>query len=220
MSLLQLISLWRGLWTIDFVLQLELHLLAIKESYKRLGFIIRNAKDFRDPKVLQLLYTALVRSKIESASIIWNPHEKSYILLLEKVQKAFLRFLYKKMYGFYPFLYPTRYLLGTLGFNSLEVRRNIELLTTACRILRGESDCSDLVKRMCCLFVPDKYLRGRSHRLLAEEAARTAAHEHSPIVSAQALLNKVIAYAPDCDVFASKWNNLLTIFKEFCENSI
>jgi hypothetical protein len=188
-----------------------------KESYKRLGFIIRNAKDFRDPKVVQLLYTTLVRSKIESSSIIWNPHEKSYILLLEKVQKAFLRFLYKKKYGFYPFLYPTKYLLGMLGFNSLEVRRNIELLTTACRILKGESDCSDLITRICSLFVPDKYLRGRSHRLLAGEAARTAAHEHSPVVHAQALLNKVILYAPDCDLFAYKWSKLLPIFKIYCE---
>jgi hypothetical protein len=205
--------------TFDPKLTFNQHIISLaRDCYKRLGFIIRNAKDFHDPNVVRLLYTALVRSKIESASIIWNPHEKSYILLLEKVQKAFLRFLYKKMYGYYPFLYPTKYLLGMSGFNSLEVRRNTELLSTACLILRGESDCSELVARTCRLFVPDKYLRARSHHLLAEEAARTVAHEHSPVVSAQALLNQFVSYAPDSDLFACKWSKLRPALLQFCVN--
>lgn len=205
--------------TFDAKLTFNQHIISLaKDCYKRLGFIIRNAKDFRDPKVIQLLYSALVRSKIESASVIWNPHEKSYTLLLEKVQKAFLRFLYKKMYGYYPFLYPTKYLLGMSGLNSLQVRRYIELLSNACQTLRGESDCSDLVARTCRLFVPDKYLRGRNHRLLAEAATRTAAHEHSPVVHAQALLNQFISYAPDCDLFACKWSKLRSTLLQFCEN--
>jgi hypothetical protein len=56
------------------------------DCYKRLGFVIRNACDFNDPRAITLLYTALVRSKLEVASIVWNPSESSYALLLEKVQ--------------------------------------------------------------------------------------------------------------------------------------
>ncbi|KAF9798166.1 hypothetical protein SFRURICE_019731 [Spodoptera frugiperda] len=60
------------------------------DSYRRLGFVIRNMREFDNPKAIKLVYMALVRSKLETASIVWNPHESTYALLLEKVQKAFL----------------------------------------------------------------------------------------------------------------------------------
>ncbi|XP_073946571.1 uncharacterized protein [Choristoneura fumiferana] len=154
------------------------------DCFRRLGFVIRNVKGFRDVNTIKLVYTALVRSKLESSSIVWSPYESTYALLLEKVQKAFLRFLYKKRYGYYPFLYPTQFLLGALGLNSLEVRRNHSLLMTTCRILRGESDCPELVARLVRLFVPNIpriELRPRARALLAVPAARTAARRGSPL---------------------------------------
>ncbi|XP_047998776.1 uncharacterized protein LOC125236121 [Leguminivora glycinivorella] len=94
-----------------------------KESYRRLGFVARNIKDFNNTGVIKLVYTALVRCKLEASACVWSPSEAKYKLMLEKVQTAFLRFLYKKLYGYYPFMYPTKFLLGVLGFNSLEVCR-------------------------------------------------------------------------------------------------
>lgn len=66
------------------------------DSYRRLGFVIRNMRDFNNPLAIKLIYMAHVRSKLESSAIVWNPYESTYALLLERVQKAFLRFFYKK----------------------------------------------------------------------------------------------------------------------------
>lgn len=102
----------------------------VTDSFKRLGFVTRNCREFHNIKAIKLLYTALVRSKLEASACVWNPHQVTYTLMIEKVQKRFLRFLYKKVHGYYPFLYPTQFLLGTLGFNSLETRRLLDQILT------------------------------------------------------------------------------------------
>lgn len=189
------------------------------DCYRRLGFVVRNARDFNDPRAIKLLYTALVRSKLEAASAVWNPHEDAYILLLEKVQKTFLRFLYKKVYGYYPFLYPTKFLLGTLGFYSLEVRRNFALMSVACGILRGDSDCPILVSQLVRLFVPPvpKYaFRERKHPLLAVPAARTVSRRKSPLVRALRMVNEFLDVAPDADVLGSGWVFVRDECLKFC----
>lgn len=122
--------------TFDQKLTFHDHVTALaKESYRRLGFVLRNASDFKNKNVICLIFGALVRSKLEASACVWNPHESTYTLLLEKVQKAFLRFLYKRCYGYYPYLYPTKFLLGCLGYNSLEVRRANKQITMACIVL-------------------------------------------------------------------------------------
>lgn len=194
----------------------------VSNCYRKLGFVIRNTRDFDNPGVIKLVYTALVRSKLEAACIVWNPRETTYVLVLEKIQKAFLRFLYKKMYGYYPFLYPTKFLLGTLGFNSLEVRRNFALLTCACRTLRGDSDCLDLVMQLVRLFVPPLSqsrfnFRPRTRPLLAVPEARTVSHRHSPLLRALQYLNALLAAAPDCDIFASSWSIVSEECMRLCE---
>lgn len=79
--------------TFDRKLTFHGHMAALaKESFRRLGFVLRNSHDFHDPHVIRLIFGALVRSKLESAMCVWNPHESTYALLLEKVQKAFLRY--------------------------------------------------------------------------------------------------------------------------------
>lgn len=191
-----------------------------KSSFQRLGFVIRNLRDFHDPVAIKMVYNGLVRSKLETSSIIWNPYESTYALLLEKVQKAFLRFLYKKIFGFYPYLYPTKYLLGSLGYNSLEVRRNYQLLVMACRALRGESDCPEVVSGLVRLFVPDvprMALRPRQRDLLAVPPARTVSRRNSPLPRALSLLNALLASTPECDLFAWRWAAVYSECLRFCE---
>lgn len=191
-----------------------------RDCYKRLGFVIRNAREFRDIGTIKLLYSALVRSKLEFASVVWNPYEATYVLLLERVQKVYLRFLYKKLYGYYPFLYPTKFLLGVLGYNSLEVRRNFALLSTTCSILRGESDCAELVAQVVRLYIPmltKICYRPRERCLLAVPTSRTVARRSSPLVRPLQLLNGLLASAPECDLFASRWNVVRDECLKFCE---
>ena len=114
-----------------------------KDSFRRLGFVLRNARDFQNAHVVQLLYSTLVRSKLESSSCVWNPYEAKYVLLLEKVQKAFLRFLYKFRFGYYPYLYPTKFLVGHLGCNMLQTRRAYDQLSIMLKICRGTTDAPD-----------------------------------------------------------------------------
>lgn len=73
------------------------HVLKVTEAaFQRLGFVLRNAAPLTAAATVTL-YNALVRSIVETNAVVWSPHEKKYILMLEQVQKRFLRYLYKKI---------------------------------------------------------------------------------------------------------------------------
>lgn len=197
-------------------------LITAKEAYRRLGFVLRNARDFKDPHVVRLLFTTLVRSKLESGACVWNPHHSTYTLMLEKVQKAFLRFLYRKFYGYYPYLYPTKFLLGQLGFNSLEVRRSVDQLKTCLKILRGGIDSRDLHNRLCVLFVPDDYTQRRSCRrppLFSIPPCHTVARDQTPLCRTLRNLNTFLVANADCDLFFDNYYSIINLFLTFCEQS-
>ncbi|XP_061723662.1 uncharacterized protein LOC133529877 [Cydia pomonella] len=182
----------------------------VAEGFKRLGFVTRNCKDFKHVGVFKVLYSALVRSKLEASSCVWSPYETTYMLMLEKVQKCFLRTLFKKMYGYYPFMYPTAYLQGALGYNALATRRLFDQLVTVLRILRGRLDCPELVGEACRLFVPDGRARFRADRLrlFAVPPARTVSRRNSPVCRALHTLNKLAAVQHSCDLFADGWTHI------------
>lgn len=51
--------------TFDCRLTFHEHIsLVAAESYRRLGFVLRNARDFRNPNIIKILYNSLVRSKL------------------------------------------------------------------------------------------------------------------------------------------------------------
>lgn len=191
-----------------------------KESFQRLGFVLRNARDFHDPRVIRLLFTTLVRSKLEAGAVVWNPHHVTYTLMLEKVQKRFLRYLFKQMYGYYPYLYPTKFLLGQLGFNSLAVRRSLEQLSTCCKILRGNIDCPHLHNLLCALYVPNRYIShrpSRRHALFATPSSHTVARAQSPLCRSLTGLNAFLHANTECDMFCDKWNYIYKLLLTFCE---
>lgn len=207
--------------TFDQKLTFHDHVTALaKESYRRLGFVLRNASDFKNKNVICLIFGALVRSKLEASACVWNPHESTYTLLLEKVQKAFLRFLYKRCYGYYPYLYPTKFLLGCLGYNSLEVRRANEQITMACKVLRGFVDAPDLSDELCRFYVPSNYRSARKHKLFAEPFCRTKARASSPVPRCLAALNALLNANPEFDLFADGWANILSECLKFCERDV
>lgn len=57
-----------------------------------------------------------------------------YNFMLEQTQKQFLRHLYKRCHGYYPFMYSTPFLQEHLGFDSLQVLRAITLLIAIARL--------------------------------------------------------------------------------------
>lgn len=77
---------------LDSGLYFESHINKITaKAYKLLGFIFRQGTDFRNVSTLTLLYNAYVRSQLEYASTVWNPHYQKYQTLLEGIQNRFIR---------------------------------------------------------------------------------------------------------------------------------
>ncbi|KAG6458410.1 hypothetical protein O3G_MSEX010832 [Manduca sexta] len=88
---------------LDSKLMFDSHITeVVNKAYKMLGFILRVSQDFKSISTVQLLYNCFVRSHLEYASVVWNPHYKIYIERLERIQEKFLknleyRFNYKKL---------------------------------------------------------------------------------------------------------------------------
>ncbi|CAG4958615.1 unnamed protein product [Colias eurytheme] len=125
----------------DKTLTFNEHIEAVcQKAYKSLGFIVRQSARFQDRNTVVVLYSAYVRSILEYNAIIWSPHEKKYTLLLERVQRKFARYLYLKLYGYYPYMYPSLFVIGMVGLNTLELRRKLALLIHYYLLLNNRVD--------------------------------------------------------------------------------
>ena len=128
----------------------------INKAYQMLGIIKRNFKDMSKDAFL-LLYKGLVRSQLEYANSVWNPHKISLIRDLEKVQKRATKMVHacRKM----PYAERLRFLkLPTLKFRRLRGDM-IEVY----KILSGLYDARvapNLLRNL------DTRTRGNSHKLL------------------------------------------------------
>ena len=98
----------------------------IGESFKIMGVILRNCRNFKNLDTLLTLFTTMVRPKLEYASEIWSPNSAAYKDKLEAVQRRFLKFLYYKKFGAYPAIgIDENILLREFQINSLEERRTV-----------------------------------------------------------------------------------------------
>ena len=97
----------------------------IKKCNCTLAFIKRNLSN-SPIFVKKQCYTSLIRPKLEYACAVWDPHSKSHIENLERVQKRAARFItgnYKMESGAH------RFNLELLGWPKLEERRLQNRLT-------------------------------------------------------------------------------------------
>jgi ribonuclease P/MRP protein subunit RPP40 len=58
------------------------------KSTKLLGFIFRTCSDFKNTNTILTLFNSLIRSKLEYASTIWNPHSDNSIYLINLFNKG------------------------------------------------------------------------------------------------------------------------------------
>lgn len=186
-----------------------------------LGFIIRQTHDFVGHRVIVMLYDAYLRSSLEYNALVWDPREAVQKLMLEKLHKKFCRFLFKKMYGYYPFLYPSLYVTGMVGLDTLELRRKMTLMVHYYQLLHNKIDNSTALESVS-LYVPDGYMRGcmcggvrRQRQLLSTMHARTQHTANSPTHRAVSLLNGLLAYAPEMDIFHDGLQRFIVVVRNY-----
>jgi hypothetical protein len=127
---------------------------------------------------------------MEHASLVWSPSDVNDTDLIERVQKSFLRYLYMREYKYYPFLFPTKFLQGMLGYESLELPRRIYLGKHLVKLLVGVLHNPEILEEFR-FRAPDNYQRLRSQVLFEVPYARTNVLGRSPISIAIRMFNKL-----------------------------
>lgn len=172
-----------------------------KKAYRNLGFVLRRAQGFTNTAAIISLYNALVRSQLECNAAVWSPQETKYKLMLERVQNKFIRYMYLKQYGVYPFYplrYPNLFILGMVGYSELRVRREFALVCYIHKLVRGKVYNAELLLHVQ-FSVPNEYAgRRRRPPLLALPRARTNLLAGAPLTRALRTLNAV---AERVDIF-------------------
>lgn len=128
---------------LSFTKHIENIVAAANRSY---GFLVRNSRDFRNISSLKILYYAYVRSKLEYASIVWSPFYFTWINLIEKVQRRFLKYISLKIDGTYPLVgVPNDTLLQRHHMNSLNSRRDCYAVMFVHKLINNNIDDSTLL---------------------------------------------------------------------------
>ena len=148
---------------------------------KTLGFIIRNGRDFSNISTLKLLYFSFLRSKLEYASLVWQPGYNIHTSKLENVQRHFLKFLYLKSQGIYPPIgFPQTELLRMFSMSSLSERRSNFAINFLKKVIHYDIDCNEILQRLN-FHIPRANSRHNQTFYLA--IARTNILKFSPIYS-------------------------------------
>lgn len=108
-------------------------------SLKKLGFLIRNTKDFTSLEAMKSLYNSLVRTSLDYCQIVWSPHYFIYINLLEVTQKNLKYLLYKETH-LYDYFAHYNDLLTRYDCESLELRRAYACMIYIFKLLNNLSD--------------------------------------------------------------------------------
>lgn len=111
----------------DIKLSFEAHIKNItKRAFALLGFIMRSLNKFIKPKTYEILYFTYIRSILEDCSPVWIPYYNVHINTIERVQRRYTRYIYKKFY------YP-----GEMNFQMRYARLELMSLENK-RIISGE----------------------------------------------------------------------------------
>ncbi|XP_075158177.1 uncharacterized protein LOC142231455 [Haematobia irritans] len=129
----------------------------LRKSYTTLAFIKRNCSEFSNPYTLKVLYSSFVRSKLEYASIVWNPVYNTHIDRLERLQKKFIKFALRNINFADPLpIYEARCRL--IHLEALANRRAKSSVMFLYNLINGKIDCPLLLSKIA-FNVPVRQLR-------------------------------------------------------------
>ena len=119
------------------------------KAIKKLGFVIRNCKEFKNTSALKRIYTSLVRPLLEYATVVWSPSSSGSIVTLENVQRRFMKYLHHRSTGNYPPRgYPNDLLLQETQLDALELRREYFDAMFIINITNGNIDSSLILQQI------------------------------------------------------------------------
>lgn len=193
--------------TLDSALTFQPHFnTIINKANRQLGFMLKISNEFNDPLCLRSLYCALVRSILESNSVVWCPYQSTWIARIEAVQRKFVRAALRHLPWRDPINLPHyEDRCRLLGLSTLENRRSVAQAVFIAKILLGESDSSALLSQLH-IYAPERILRERNFLML--EQRNSLYGEHDPIRFMTTKFNEVYAVF-DFNVSSTTFKNRL-----------
>lgn len=131
-------------------------------AFKKLGFINRCGKHFKQISTIKLLFCTLVRPQLEYASVVWDSYQLNHGTLIERIQHCFLcglSFRLGKPLRVTDHNYDD--LLIDLNLLTLSKRRIFLSLLFLYRLLNGVVASPELLERIR-LIAPSRTLRFNS----------------------------------------------------------
>jgi Reverse transcriptase (RNA-dependent DNA polymerase). len=126
----------------------------VKNAFKTMGTILRNCNHFSNVDTLKVLYTSIVRPKLEYGSEIWSPHTMKQKIKVESIQRRYVKFMHYKKFGVYlPIGISEKELLRHFGLPLLETRRKFTDICFLSNLFGGSIDSETLLQNVR-IYVP------------------------------------------------------------------
>lgn len=152
----------------------------VKKSAQMLGFVKRNTRGFQLPKTRIVLFNTLVRSRLEYASVVWNPFYAAHSQRVEGIQRAFTKHL---AFNSNTISHRCPYIqrLQSFKMKTLRDRRRLRDLIFLYKIVNGLTKCSDLTERIL-YSVPSKPPRHPNTRMFFIPIVRSNLGLNAPLI--------------------------------------
>uniref|UniRef100_A0A2H1VC59 SFRICE_022052 n=1 Tax=Spodoptera frugiperda TaxID=7108 RepID=A0A2H1VC59_SPOFR len=171
----------------------------VTKSARLLGFLKRSTRGFRLVRTKIVLYNALVRSHLEFASVVWNPHYAVHSQRIESVQRAFTKHL-AWTFGDISSRCPYEQRLQCYSMDTLRNRRLTQDLVFFYKLVNNKLDCGKLIEQIG-LRVPHKLPRYPITHLFHSRVSNTNLGVNSPLNRLVSEINSLTKSAPDVDVY-------------------
>lgn len=167
---------------------------SITRARQSMGYIKSVSKGQFGTRALVVLYKAYVRSKLEFASVIWDPYQQNYIDDIESVQKQFVLYALGDSNRIPPYrIQPYEERCEKLGLEKLSKRRKVTNTLMAYDLFNKRIGDANIETR----FVRKTQHRSmRNERVLAEAVYASEYGRNQPLAKITRLANEFKDWLP------------------------